>query len=210
MELDELKTIWQKNKSAFQPKGEAELAMMLRGTSHSLVDKLKRSVWFELLFTFVAGILLLLYAFSLPGGALKWTSVSILLLFVAYSVYYIKKILLLNRFKPGDDNLKGTLQGLADRLTSYLRFYKRSYSILYPVYFVLGIVFGAIETGTERFLQKISEPKTIFFLVMWGGIFFFFCTWFANWYVKKLYGSHLLKLQNLLKELNSSEKVNES
>jgi hypothetical protein len=203
MELDELKTIWNKSKPAFERKDPAELSQMLTRNSSSVVDKLKRSVWFELIFTFVASLALLAYALTLPGGALKWTTVSILVLFVAYSVYYVKKLLLLNRFKPGDDNLRSTLQKLVDNLTSYLNFYKRSYSILYPVYFVLGVVFGALETGADRFIQKVSEPKTIIYLVLWGGIFFFLSTWFANWYLKKLYGNHLEKLKAVMRDLES-------
>ena len=45
MELDELKHIWKKTDVDFHPKGEAELASMLKGNSKSIIDKLKRSVW---------------------------------------------------------------------------------------------------------------------------------------------------------------------
>jgi hypothetical protein len=205
MELDELKNIWQKNRPGFQSKDEAELATMLKGNSKSVVDKLKKSAWFELIFTFLAGVAMLIYALTLPNGALKWTSVSILLLFVAYSVYYIKKILLLNRFNPGVDNLKETVQKLVDNLSSYLRFYKRSYSILYPIYFVLGLLFGALETGSEVFIAKVTNPKTLMYLIFWGGIFFFLSTWVTTWYLKKLYGNHLDKLKSLLSEFKSFE-----
>src|SRR5687767_9890670 len=118
MELDELKDLWKKNDAGFRPKDEAELANMLRGNSKSIVDKLKRSVWFELIFTLIAGLVMLIYAFSLKSGYLKWTSVSLLILFVVYSFYYIKKLSLLNRFYQGQDNLKANLEKLIDSLTS--------------------------------------------------------------------------------------------
>jgi hypothetical protein len=161
MELDELKDIWQKNKRDFKPKAEDEIALMLKGNSRSVVDKLKRSVWFELTFTLLAAIGFLVYAFTLPDGALKWTAVSVLVLFVSYSVYYIKKLILLNRFRPGTGPLKEMLENLIENLRSYLHFYQRSYTILYPVYFGLGILFGGLESGSERFLQTISDPKII-------------------------------------------------
>lgn len=207
MELDELKNIWQSNKTKFLPKGEEEIAMMLKGNSRSVVDNLKKSVWFELIFTLVAAIAFLVYAFNLPEGALKWTTVSILILFMSYTIYYIKKLLLLNRFNTGADHLKATLEKLVENLTSYLKFYRRSYTILYPVYFGLGLLFGGLETGSERFLQTLSNPKIIAYLMIMGGIFFFLSTWFTKWYLKKLYGNHLEKLLALLRELNSFDRT---
>jgi hypothetical protein len=200
MELDELKDIWNKNKEGFQIKNEAQLASMLKGSSRSIVDKLKRSVWFELIFTSVAGIFLLIYALMLPSGAPKWTTVSILILFVVYSFYYVKKLLLLRSFNPGSDNLKDNLEKLTERLGSYLRFYRSSYIVLYPVYFGLGILFGALETGPERFYNKVSDPKWVLYLIAIAAFFFLVSMFFAKWYLKKLYGNHLEKLRSLLNE----------
>lgn len=201
MELDDLKDIWKKSGPEFRAKDKAELAFMLRGSSTSVVEKLKRSVWFELIFTFVASFLLIIYAISLPSGALKWTSISILAVLVAYTFYYVKKLSLLNRFKPGDENLKTHIDGLIASLTSFLKFYKRSYNILYPVYFVLALVFGAIEQGATRFIDSLAKPIFIFYLTMLALMFYFLSTWFTNWYLKKLYGNHLDKLKSLAHEL---------
>jgi hypothetical protein len=206
MELEDLKKIWQQSKSSFRTKPEAELATMLRGNSSSLVDKLKRNVWFELVFTLFAGVALLVYALMLPSGALKWTSVSILFLFVAYSVYYVKKILLLNKFHAADENLKTNLEKLIANLGSYLQFYKQSYTLLYPIYFALGLLFAGLETGSDRFFEKISEARTILYLCGMGTVLYFLSTWFTSWYLKKLYGDHLRKLNAVLTDLTSVQK----
>jgi hypothetical protein len=201
MELDELKDIWKKTDADFSRKGEAEIAAMLKGNSKSIIAKLKRSAWIELLFTLVSGVLLLIYALTLPSGALKWTSVSILAIFVGYCFYYIKKLILLSRFNPGDHNVKANLEKLIDNLSNYLRFYKRSYAILYPVYFCIALAFGAIERGVDEFMSTLAKPKTILYLVALGGLFFFCATWLVNWFLQKLYGNHLEKLKNLLGDL---------
>lgn len=200
MELDDLKSIW-KNKQGYEPKQEEEIASMLRGRSNSIISKLKRSVWFELIFTIVCGIGLGIYALALQGGALMWTIVSLLVLFVSYLFYYVKKIILLNQFDPSSENLKENLEHLLERLTVYLNFYKRSYAILYPVYFMLGLLFGALERGMDDFLHHISQPKVILYLIGLAGIFFLCTFWLTNWYLKKLYGNHLEKLKQLLNEL---------
>lgn len=200
-ELDELKSIWRHNDASFQPKDEAEIARMLTGNSRSIVDKLKRSVWFELIITLLTGIVLLSYALTLSSGALKWTSISILAVFMVYTIYYIKKITMLNRFNPATENLRETLERLIDNLSSYLKVYKSSYTILYPIYFGLGLLFGALERGMDKFIELLVQPRTLVSLAILAGVFFFCCTWLANWYLKKLYGNHLEKLKGLLHDL---------
>lgn len=203
MELDELKDIWKKTDAEFRPKAAAELASMLKGNSKSIVNKLKRSVWIELAFTMVAALILLVYALTLENGSLKWTSISILVLFVVYSSYYIKKLSLLNKFNPAEDNLKGNLEKLITNLTSYLKFYKRSYTVLYPVYFCLGLLFGALERGFKAFVTNLSQPKTIAYLLLIAALFYFCSTWLVTWLLKKLYGNHLEKLKSTLRELEA-------
>jgi hypothetical protein len=203
MELDDLKDIWKRNPPEFKAKDEAELALMLKGNSKSIVDKLKRSVWFELLFTIVAGVIFLIYALTLESGAFKWTSISMIALFVVYSFYYVKKLSLLNRFKPGEGNLKTNIDSLITNLSSYLKFYKRSYTILYPAYFALGLIFGAIERGTTEFIHSLSKPSVILSLVSLAVFFFFCSTFLTTWWLKKLYGNHLEKLKSLARELES-------
>ncbi|HTJ50806.1 MAG TPA: hypothetical protein VL443_15195 [Cyclobacteriaceae bacterium] len=200
MEIDELKEIW-KNGDGFRPKGEAEIATMLKGSSKSIISKLKRSVWFEMIFTLVSGVVLLTYALTLESGALKWTSLSILVLFVGYSFYYIKKLLLLNRFNSSGENIKANLESLVKSLSGYLKFYKRSYTILYPIYFVLSLLFIAIEQGATEFINNLKKPATLLYLLILSAVFYFCCTWLIDWLLKKLYGNQLEKLKTLLKDL---------
>lgn len=200
MELEELKNIWRHKEPPYQPKNEDEIALMLRGKSMSIIEKLKRNVWIELVFTVVISVLLLIYAFTLPAGALKWTSISLLLMCLASTIYFVKKLYLLNRFVP-NENLHATISLLINNLSSYLRFYKNSYTVFYPVYFLLGLLFGALERGPAKYMIFLSRPSTIFYLILLAALFFFLSTWFTSWYLKKLYGDHLNKLKNLLNEL---------
>jgi hypothetical protein len=201
MELDDLKSIWNQSKPGFETKQEEEIASMIKGRSNSIISKLKRSVWFELIFTIICGLGLGVCALMLENGAMMWTIISLIVLFVSYLFYYVKKIILLNQFDSSSENLKNSLQHLFNRLTTYLTFYKRSYAILYPVYFCLGILFGALERGMDDFLHHMSQPKTILYLVLLAGVFFVCTVLITNWYLKKLYGNHLDKLKELLNEL---------
>jgi hypothetical protein len=201
MEIEDLKSIWKKQSEGFKPKDETELAHMLKGRSSSIVMRLKRNVWFELIFTFLGGLGLLAYALTLPGGYLKWTSITILTLFVIYLVYYVKKLTILHRFDPGNDDIKANLQRLIYNLKGYLKFYRRSYSILYPVFFLIGLLFLAIEYGASGFFNKLARPEVSFILLPGAALYFILSRWLTSWYLKKLYGNHLEKLENLLKDL---------
>lgn len=201
MEIEELKYIWRKQYEGFEFKDETELASMLKGTSTSIIGRLKRNVWFELVLTLLGGLALFAYALTLPEGGLKWTSISIPILFAIYSAYYLKKLRLLNRFDSGNAHMKANLQQLVQRLKDYLKFYKRSYSILYPMYFVLFLLFTAVEQGATGFLHRISQPEIFIALILGAGLFFICSTWLTSWYLKKLYGNHLEKLEALLREL---------
>ena len=202
MELEDLKSIWKSSEPVFQPKNEQEIAMMLKGRSISIINKLKRNVWFELVFTIVVSVALLIYALSLQRGAMKWTSISLLLMCLASTIYYIKKLSVLNRVQGINENLHDTISFLITNLTGYLKFYKNSYTVLYPVYFFLGLLFSVMERGTNNFVEFFSNPSTIIYLLFMAGVFFFISSWFARWFLKKLYGDHLEKLKSILNELN--------
>jgi hypothetical protein len=201
MELEDLKSIWKKQPPV-ESKQDEEIILMLQGQSKSIISKLKRSVWFELIFTIVCGIALGIYGLTIEAGALMWTIVSLLVLLISYLFYYVKKIILLNQFNPAG-NLKENLNHILERLTTYLTFYKRSYAILYPVYFLLGLLFGAIERGVDEFINHVSQPRTLVILIGLGVTFFILSFWVTNWYLKKLYGNNIEKLKSLLNDLEA-------
>jgi hypothetical protein len=158
-----------------------------------------------MVFTLTTGMALLVYAIMLENGSLKWTSVSLLAMFILYSIYNTKKLLLLSRFDPGKSNLTHTLETLVDNLTGYLKFYKRSYAILYPAYFILMLLFALLERGTDEFVRVLSKPEIILYLVGTGVLFFICSIWLTGWYLRKMYGNHLQKLKELLQDLRSMQ-----
>jgi hypothetical protein len=199
-ELDDLKSMWKE--PGFEPKKANEIASMLKGHSNTIVAKLKRNVKFELILTIVLSVVLAAYAFLLDDGRLRWTSISLLALFAAYSFYFIKKLKILNQFESSDSNLKETLQHLHKRLSVYLTFYKRSYTILYPVYFCLGLLFGLLESGSDHFVTRFKNVGYSVWFIVFTALYFIVIYFLTNWYLNKLYGVHIDKLRKLLDELD--------
>ncbi len=199
-ELDDLKSIW-KQQAGFEVKNEGELLQMLGKSSNTIISKLKRSVWFELIFTVACILVLGMYTTTIPHGALMWTILSLLVLLISYTLYYVKKIMLLNQYDSSSDNLKANLRHLLERLDAYMKFYKRSYTILYPVFFVLGLLFGALESGFDRFIHKFENPLYTTSFIILSIIFMVGVYTITNWYLKKLYGNHIEKLRSILDDL---------
>lgn len=199
-ELDDLKSIW-KQQAGFEVKNERELLQMLGKSSNTIISKLKRSVWFELIFTVACILVLGMYTTTIPHGALMWTILSLLVLLISYTLYYVKKIMLLNQYDSSSDNLKANLRHLLERLDAYMKFYKRSYTILYPVFFVLGLLFGALESGFDRFIHKFENPLYTTSFIILSIIFMVGVYTITNWYLKKLYGNHIEKLRSILDDL---------
>lgn len=200
-ELEDLKQIWRSHEQGYEPKKESEIVVMLQGRSNSIIGKLKRNVWFELIFTIACSVALLVYALTLEAGAIMWTIISLIVLFTAYLFYYVKKLLLLGKFDASGGNIKSSLENLYQKLTVYVNFYRKSYTVLYPVYFFLGLFFGALETGLDGFISRMQEPKTVITLVVLMGLFFILGFVATHFYLKKLYGNHLTKIKELLNEL---------
>lgn len=202
MELEELKSIWHSSEPSFQPKDADEIASMLSHKSVSIVDKLKRNVWIDLIVTVSTSAGLLAYAATLRPGTLKWASVSMLCTLLLYVFYYIKKISLLRRFDPFNSNVRSLVEGLIISLSGYLEFYRRSYTVLYPIFFVVVLMFVAIEHGTDHLIHTLQRPMTIIMLVLMAAFYNFLGTKVVKWYLDRLYGRHLEKLKNLLTDIH--------
>jgi hypothetical protein len=201
MELEELKSIWRSGDTEFQPKDEREIALMLKRRSVSIIDKLERNVWFELILTLVIGMALVVYALTLPSGAIKWVSICLLTVYCVTTFTYVKKIRLLRSFNPVEKNLRASLTALIETLSGYITFYHRSYTILYPLFFCLMLLFIGIERGAASFFDNLVKPVTIISLLFVAGVYYLTSTWFAKWYLKKLYGNHVEKLKSLLNDI---------
>lgn len=204
MELEDLKNIWQQG-DPFKPRQEKEIVRMLKGSSRSIINKLRRNIWLELVLTFAAWMVLLYYSFKSNEGAMKWALISFLVLFLGYIIYYIKKLRILNQFEARQENIRTHLQSLIHDLDAYLKFYRRSYTLLYPTCFVLVLLFVVMDYGVEGLLYAFTDIRVILFMSFIAIIFIVSLFWFTNWYLRKLYGNHLEKLRKLLEDIQANE-----
>ncbi|MBC7851208.1 MAG: hypothetical protein H7Y31_15805 [Chitinophagaceae bacterium] len=197
MELDNLKDIW-KQQSLEQPLESAEqIRSLLHKKSQSPVSKMKRNLRREL------NVVLILYSASIifyafyEGGQYWEISVMMLIVGVFFGAYYYKKNKLLTEMENVSGKVKYNLETKVIELRKYIRFY-------YLAGIFLPILIYPL-TGLIMFYKSPLKELNSFFgwFFIGFGVFFGFVVYFVNkWYVHKLYGKHLKKLEDLLIEMN--------
>ncbi len=211
MELDELKYQLNKKLDADQPKSASELSVLLKKAATSVVQKLQRSLRFDLL----ANILVLLVFIWEALFNKLWSLRIYFATFIFLSVIaLIVLIYLIRKIKKLNNTVLPVKQNL-EQIYKIISFYKvicfRLTMLLIPVCFTYAFMLGYIEgkNGTSVdysiLLQKagskiwIGIALLLSFLVLLGAGVYYFTKWFLN----RLYGKYLSQLRSLIEELNA-------
>ncbi len=199
-DLDKLKSIWQKAPASATRQKE-DIARMLQGESFSVVSRLKRNVRAELLFTLITALALLYVGLAATNPRLTWLIWVLLAISLMYLLYYINKLRTLSRFSMTEGNLKNNLQNLTEALRGYLKFYRLSYVILYPAFFIAVLWKTAYDVGADTFFSAFEDTSFLLLFIGLASVILAASYIFTSWYLRKLYGNHLKKLQGILNQL---------
>jgi hypothetical protein len=204
MELDQLKSIWQKEPSP--SKGSEHMLPMLNRRSNNPIARMKRNLLFELIaVVLLYGFTIIYYAIAFRGrlSEVSWFMIAIALFFV---IYYYRKNKLLNEMECVSCQVKSNLERQVITLEKYIRFYLIAGTALIP----LTILFFSIIL----YVKLPAIPISVFFprknyplwetgiawivLILISTVLAFYLN---KWYVRKLYGKHVQKLKALLAEM---------
>lgn len=205
MELDQLKNIWQKEPAAEQKQDEYLLSLLAK-RSNSPIAKMKRNLFWEFIAVVVlytGGIIYYFYAF---GGRMTELSWFMLVIAIAFLVYYYRKNKLLNGMQCVACQVKSNLELQLGTLEKYVRFYLIAGNVLFPVsmlivgYVVIVLYPQRLHSpkllSNDPHMQRIAIIYVIAMAVLSVGMFFI-----NKWYVNRLYGRHISKLKQMLQEL---------
>ena len=205
MELDDLRRQWQQPDPAGVPAvNAAQLNSLLKGHSDGLVEKMRRNTWFEIvasvLLTLAAPLLLL----HVGPGVIIFRVYTILfeVLAVALLYHYYQQLGLLQRMTQTDTAVRTHLGALCEGLRQLLRFYYRVTLATLPLTLLLnlGYVVG----------QEFARPGTFRWglvgliggaMLLLGGLAQLGLAPITRWYLQRLYGQHLDRLETNLHEL---------
>jgi len=200
MELDDLRRQWQQAPTV-PPAPLTELRQLLSQQSTSLIVKMRRSVWGEIIASTVLALFPLLF---LRNAAFQRLYIGVLVLMVAvFGYYYTRQLSLLKRMGQADVSIRGHLQVLSAGLRQLLRFYYHLTLWTGPVtlLLVLGYYVGK-EMGRAAGPRWTQLGVIVALVLVLGLICQFGIIYFTRWYLQRLYGRHLDRLEGQLRELD--------
>jgi len=211
MELDELKYQLNKKLDADQPKPASELSLLLKKATTSVIHKLQRSLWIDLIINMLVLLLFIWQALFNKLWSLRiYFSTFIILSLIALVVliYLIRKIESLNStVLPVRQNL--------EQIYKIINFYKiicfRVTMIFIPLCLMYALSLGYIEgkSGTSvDYTIVIQKLGSKIWMVLAGIILYLSAIgagvyYFTKWFLDRLYGQYLIKLKSLIEELET-------
>jgi len=192
MELDDLKHIWQNSREASQPAMNAEaLLLITRQRSQNIIERLVRNIWYELLVSIFVVIAWFYYTLFHAEEHWRIGGLTMGIFMIASLGFYLWGLFRLKSISMANVSLKESLAQLIKQFKLYIKAYTWLNILLIPFANFLGayLIFSPLEDGlkTSAIIAVGMAP------LMW---------WLMRWYINRLYGQHLTRLEGVLQELN--------
>lgn len=184
--------------AGFQPRSSEDLSILLKKDTVSVLQKLKRSLLFEIIFAclFTLGCTFMIVFTD------SWQYHTLFIILGVMGIAFnIVLLLLLRKMNTvvQTSTVKQNLAKLVRIIEEYSKRYLQLTIFLLPACFALGVWLS--YNDPENVLRppdgKLISILTIAMLVAGIAIYLF-----TRWYLKKLYGNYILQLKELLKEFD--------
>lgn len=207
MELDDLRRQWQQPDATPPPVSSAELDGMLTHKAGGLVDTMRRNTWYEAVLTLLIVAAAPFYAWSVWGDSLQLLlAASMLLVAVILLANYYQQLGLLRRMSQPEMQVRVHLGALCAGLRQRLHFYYRLTLATSPAMLLLLMGF---HVGKELAHPGAFHWKYILLLAAayaaLGAALQYGIAYLTRWYLQRLYGRHLDRLEASLRELAEPE-----
>ena len=205
MELDDLRRQWQQPAPADAPSlSPNELDGLLAHAPTNLVAKLRRNTWVETVLTALVGVGALAYLASGPTLVVfSVYGVVFLLLALLLLVHYYRQLGLLRQMGRAEAHVRKHLGTLCSGLRRQIEFYYRLTLAMLPLTTLLnlGLLVGQELARAAPFRWSLVgiESGCVLLLVLplqWAA------ARGTRWYLQRLYGQHLDRLEASLHELD--------
>lgn len=209
-ELEDLKNIWSSNieKDIGQQVVEQDkIRALLNKKSTNIIDRVRKNLFGEIILFFICLILVASVPIYLQTKqVLIVCTLIIVLIFIPYLVYYLKKYQELKRFFSYNQDIKSSLQMLIKQLEKYINIYFWGSLLLTPISgFLLGfaILYEMKALGFLIYFNAFSST-TLSMILSFALLLTLISYPIMKWYIRKLYGQHLEKLKDCLRELEEN------
>lgn len=212
MELDEFKDMLnQQMETDHLYRSEADIAEILTRKANSILGKIRRNLWFEIISCIVITLI-----FGYLGFTSDYSSINIYFsvfafVFLPFSIilfYLLKKT---NQINSNNLSVKNNLQSIVQVLEEFMKRYFQFTMALIPICFSFAFILGYNEKhpieSVDQIMLKYKPSVTligiltvIYMAALTVGIYYF-----TKWYLKKLYGNYVDQLKIYINELKETE-----
>ena len=175
MELYEIKDLLNKKlETDHLYRSEADIATLLTKKANSVLVKIRKSLWFEIISAIIITI-----AFGLISITSKYHSIQIYfsvftLVFIPFTIIFI---FLLKKTSTIDNNLpvKSNLQSIVNILEEFMKRYFQFTMALIPICLVFSFALGYTEKESIHFMDNLitTYKPTVSLLLAFGMLFRF-------------------------------------
>ena len=201
MELDNLKEIWKGLDDKRTPVGsDEEILSMLHKKSQRPIARMKRNLLIEMILVIIVYSAAAVY-YLIAWDGRYWELSLIFMLGGGFCVfYYYRKYKLLNQMECVACEVRSNLQRQLTTLEKYVKLYLITGNLLTPIaFFFTGFIIFTKTPG------KTYDSNVYWIFSAVGVAVSIACYYFNKWYVNKLYGQHVKKLKEVLKEMEGTE-----
>jgi hypothetical protein len=202
MELNDLRRHWQQPEPAAAALSAAQLRELLARQRGGLVDKMRRNARWEMaLAGLLAGIMLAALTQAHKAVFQLYAAFSLLLMLVLVYYYYRLLAILRQMAEPGN-SVRSHLAQLCAGLRQMLRFnYKLTlWTLPWTFILIYGFFTGQLLAGKATYSWQVWAMAGGALLVL-GSVIQVGVVYFTRWYMQRLYGQHLDRLEGQLQEL---------
>lgn len=195
-------------------RSDADFEQLLKNKTSSFLDKLKKSLWFEIIIGFILNFGFVYAAFDASMHSMRtyFGFFSILIyLFIFFLIYLLYRTY---KIKTTDQSIKKNLESYVLLIEEFIKRYFQFTMALLPICLIsagyLGYADGHSEASLHaynnghNFDSKFTGTQFTAFII--GLVFVislsaFGLYHFTKWYLQKLYGNYLTELKKCISEL---------
>ena len=207
MELDEFKNLLnQKLETDHLYRSEADIAALLTKKANSVLGKIRKSLWFEIISAIVITIIFGLIAITSKNHSIQLYFSFFTLVFIPFTIVFV---FLLKKTSKIDSNLsvKSNLQTIVTVLDEFMKRYFQFTMALIPICFVFSFALGYTEKEPIQILDGLvtKYKPSINWVIIFSLLYVIALTigvyYFTKWYLKKMYGKYVTELKSYINEL---------
>lgn len=211
MDLDQFKQqLNEKLSTDHQGRSVEDIAQMLSKKTFSVIEKLKKSILYEILFGFIGMLLFVVLAFSTKYHSVRtYFGVAAIFIFVFLFllIYLLKKTSELNKVhQPIISNLNNYVILIEEYMKRYFQF---TMAMVPICLFFAGWLGYHEKTPVPELDNLIGKSHLGMTLVLTISVIYLISFsvgmyYFTKWYLHKIYGRYVLELKECIKDLQAN------